>query len=182
MATRRHIRELAEGLLSQHNITTPPVDVFELARRSGIAVASVPAEPSMSGFLMRDPRTRRHVVGVNSSHHEHRQRFTVAHELGHFFLHDEATTTLHVDRQSFQIQFRDEESGKGTSAQEIEANRFAAELLMPREMLSESLGKRALSAQEALSMEDLVDELSEEFAVSPTAMSIRLQSLGILRM
>ncbi len=65
-----------------------------------------------------------------------RQRFTIAHELGHFFLH-RASSTVFVDAAP--IFFRDESSSNGSQREEIEANAFAAELLMPEDAIRQRL-------------------------------------------
>jgi Zn-dependent peptidase ImmA (M78 family) len=64
-------------------------------------------------------------IGYNKSQHQHRQRFTVAHEIGHLLLgHTSGSFILDLN------------SGK---PEEIEANQFAAELLMPLAMLENDI-------------------------------------------
>ncbi|MGH3265723.1 MAG: ImmA/IrrE family metallo-endopeptidase [Trebonia sp.] len=61
-----------------------------------------------------------------------RRRFTIAHELGHYFLH--VSETLHVDRAAH-FRLRSQLSSEGIDVTEIQANRFAASLMMPDEMI-----------------------------------------------
>ena len=75
------------------------------------------------------------IIGVNSHHHVNRRRFTVAHELGHLILHRKALAgRVHVDRR-FPVLMRDSAAASGLDPREIEANQFAAELLMPTPLL-----------------------------------------------
>jgi Zn-dependent peptidase ImmA (M78 family) len=113
------------------------------------------------------------IIGVNSAHSIGRQRFTIAHELGHLILHKDET--LHVDERA-PIGFRNEESSLATKDVEIEANQFAAELLMPADLLA----KEIESISDDLEAEAAVSELADRFQVSEQAMTLRLTRLGIL--
>src|SRR5215207_2721590 len=103
---RKYIRALVQNLLATHAIQSPPVQVEELARTLGADIQKRPAEDELSGFLFRDLKGKRAVIGVNSKHPYNRQRFTVAHELGHFLLHE--GEVMHVDREDrgFQVKLR----------------------------------------------------------------------------
>jgi Zn-dependent peptidase ImmA (M78 family) len=82
------------------------------------------------------------------------------------------------------MDWRDDVSSSGTNAQEIEANAFGAALLMPQEMVIDSVKRyvsRAPSVSAGSSWRDgLVSELAREFDVSSEAMGFRLINLGIL--
>jgi Zn-dependent peptidase ImmA (M78 family) len=82
------------------------------------------------------------------------------------------------------MDWRDDISSLGTNAQEIEANAFGAALLMPQEMVIDSVKRyvsRAPSVSTGSSWRDsLVSELAREFDVSSEAMGFRLINLGIL--
>ena len=133
MAVRRkQIRSLVDQLLQQHSIVGPPVPVEKIATALGLELRRAPAEEDLSGFLYRDRQKKTATIGVNSTHHPNRQRFTVGHELGHYLLHDR--DGIHVDRR-FEIKLRNAKSSEGTDDEEKEANLFAAELLMPHEFL-----------------------------------------------
>ncbi|MTG99410.1 ImmA/IrrE family metallo-endopeptidase [Myroides sp. BIT-d1] len=98
---------------------------------------------------------------INSKHHKNRQRFTIAHELGHYFLHKEKNTS-----------FEDTTFFRGAKSNPIEyaANEFASAVLMPEDLIQEliSNGVRELS------------ELAGEFGVSASAMKYRLEKLGYI--
>jgi Zn-dependent peptidase ImmA (M78 family) len=108
---------------------------------------------------------------VNQHKAPTRQQFTVAHEFGHYFLHrDEIRQELFVDSDSIvdnvAVLFR-RDTGE-SSRLEVEANNFAASLLMPTDLLAK--------AWEQLQS---VDECADVFSVSVEAMSIRLSRLGL---
>jgi Zn-dependent peptidase ImmA (M78 family) len=148
-----------------------PIDVEKIARLRGARVVYEQMDPELSGLLYRDGETV--VIGVNSVHHENRQRFTIAHELGHLVLHQGRPVVLdHVVR----LNFRDPRSGMATDTEEIQANRFAAELLMPADLVR----VEARSAREAGSpIDDYFEQaLAQGFGVSPEAMKNRLTNLG----
>ena len=114
------------------------------------------------------------MIGVNWLHHPNRQRFTIAHEIGHFVLHRGGT---YIDKGTY-ARFRDLESGSGTKREEREANQFAAELLMPRHLVETLLQSQHLDPGDDGSL----NRLAEEFEVSALAMSFRLANLGFLKL
>ncbi len=163
----RKIRERVEALLKQNRIHKPPVPVERIAARLGLDVRSAPLDGDLSGVLVRNEGEV--YIGVNSLHHRNRRRFTIAHELGHFALHN--GMRMHVDRD-FRVNWRDEDSSKAVDPEEMEANRFAAELLMPTHLLLKDI--------EELKRLDrgTVDLLARRYRVSPQAMRIRLGNFG----
>jgi Zn-dependent peptidase ImmA (M78 family) len=111
------------------------------------------------------------IIGVNSLHHPHRQRFTIAHELGHLQLHrDMIESEVHVDKD-FPVLLRDQNSASGTEKVEIQANDFAAELLMPEALIQQALaGKRFDIDDDAP-----IEELAKKFRVSKQALEYRIR-------
>jgi Zn-dependent peptidase ImmA (M78 family) len=150
--------------------------VEQIAATLGIEVQYEPAEADLSGFLYRNRKRKTAIIGVNAIHHSNRQHFTVAHELGHFLLHD--FDDVHVDRQ-FKVWLRNEESSQGVDVEEKEANLFAAELLMPASFLQEDVKQ--------IGVVDLDDEralakLARRYGVSTQAMTFRLAYLGYVQL
>src|SRR5579864_3458806 len=159
-------RRKARELLKVANIREVPVNVERLAHVAGARIHYEPFDGQISGMVHRR-QSGLAIIGVNSAHSIGRQPFTIAHELGHLILHkDEA---LHVDEKS-PIGFRNEESSLATKAPEIEANQFAAELLMPGDLLA----KQIASISDDMGAEDAVTELADRFQVSEQAMTLRL--------
>jgi Zn-dependent peptidase ImmA (M78 family) len=139
----------------------------------GAEIRYEPFPGSLSGMVHRQPNGAA-VIDINSLHPLTRQRFSIAHELAHLFLHkDEA---LHIDETS-SIRFRSELSSRAVDASEIEANQFAAELLMPSKLLFSEIDK----LPDDLGTEEAVAKLAEQFQVSEQAMTFRLSGLGVLR-
>lgn len=67
----------------KNNIETSPLDVSRLTSLLGITLRLEPMKGEESGSLKQE-KSGNWVMTVNSLHHPHRQRFTIAHELGHF--------------------------------------------------------------------------------------------------
>lgn len=173
---QKAIRE-AQRVLQQHKISRAPVDIERLARKWA-HVMKQPLDGGISGMLVPLPAAvdgRQWAVVVNDSHSDVRQRFTIAHELGHLLLH--GYTAAHADR-TFKVRLRDSHSSEGSVAEEIEANRFAAELLMPTELLRRKLLNHTMEyAPENQSGDRELAKLAQEFNVSKQALQIRLSSL-----
>jgi Zn-dependent peptidase ImmA (M78 family) len=163
----------ATRLLTVYHVTRPPVDVVELAETLGVAVIHRPFdEGDLSGILIR--RGDRDVIGVNKTHTLERQRFTIAHELGHRALHP--GRELIVDFP-IRVNYRDRTSSMATDREEIEANAFAAALLMPERMLRTYLDRTAPETR--CDPDTTATELARIFGVSITAMGFRLINLGL---
>jgi Zn-dependent peptidase ImmA (M78 family) len=159
------IDSMVQRLLIQHGQERPPVRIERIAKDLGIELRSGDMG-DVSGILVRQGNSA--VIGTNSTQSPQRQRFTIAHELGHFLLHEGITN--HVDR-SYRVNYRSAESSQATNVEEIEANFFAASILMPKHMLDPQ------SAESALDNDDLVADLARQFQVSRLAMSLRLANL-----
>jgi hypothetical protein len=106
------VRAEAERLLARYKIIEPPVDVERIAFREGLRVVRKHLGAA-DGFIDDN------VLTVNADHARTRQRFTMAHELGHLVLHGDGT---------------DDNS-------EREADQFASALLIPREMLRHAVAE-----------------------------------------
>lgn len=176
---RHHIRAKVETLLAELNITKPQVPVQDIAKRHGIDVRIQPIDDdSVSGFLARLPG-RHAVIGVNATHSEKRRRFTIAHELGHFFLHGEqGQQEVHIDRtRQFAVKLRSAASSRGDDAEEIEANQFAAELLMPTRFIERDFARHSFDLSDD---DETVSAMADQYGVSTQAMSYRLAYLGLI--
>jgi Zn-dependent peptidase ImmA (M78 family) len=106
-----------------------PVDPVQIAHRLGIDVREAPLSENVSGALVKklgqDP-----TILLNATDHPNRQRFTCAHELGHFVTREEAPDAYEY------VDLRDTVwSAAGTNSEEVFANQFAANLLMPADEL-----------------------------------------------
>lgn len=148
-------------LAKSHNIETEPLDVLSLVRAMGLTVRFEPMENQTSGKLVKDKKSGRWIILVNSLHHPHRQRFTIAHELAHYCMHSPRQDTF--EDMAF---FRKD----NFPPYEREANRFAAELLMPEKSFREQVTK---SPQ--------VESIAKYFKTSSSAVIYRAEELGYKR-
>lgn len=99
-------------------------DLVHLADNWGASVSIDPMEPGLSGFIIKDAGTEARIY-INANDSPERQRFTLAHEIGHLV---ERSSLARDDDYSF-MDYRDTQ-GKYT-LQEFFADEFAGELLMP---------------------------------------------------
>ena len=141
-----------------------PFDPIKLAELNGIEVKNAHfKEDDISGIISK--KAGKTTILVKADDPYNRKRFTIAHELGHYFLHLE-----NVDNQGFVDtvnMYRNVNSPKNES--EISANNFAANLLM-NEVLVKALWTDVKSVQ----------TMADIFKVSYDAMTYRLANLGLL--
>lgn len=168
----RKIKRIARNLLETHKVKNPPVPVESIAHSLGVQVRYAPFEGDISGMVYRDGE--RIIIGVNSLHHLNRQRFTIAHEIGHVLLHE--GISVHIDR-AFKVNLRNDISSMAVNKEEIEANRFAAELLMPEFMLTSDLHGQEIDFED----EEWIEKLAESYRVSLQALTFRLVNLGLVK-
>ncbi|MBN2571242.1 MAG: ImmA/IrrE family metallo-endopeptidase [Ignavibacteriales bacterium] len=169
MATLSTIKDKTLELLSKFEITTPPIDIKKIVKGLGLVIEENSFGESVSGLLVS--KNQNNVIGINVGESPVRQRFTLAHELGHYCLHrtskDEFLTISKVD-------FRNGDSSTGEIKKEREANAFAANLLMPAHMVSHEVSQ----LEENTTIETAVSLLAKKFNVSEAAMTYRLANLG----
>lgn len=164
--------EKASKILKDLNITAPPVSIEQVVTSMGIQIKPFDFGDDVSGALLIDKE--KSVIGYNPFEPPVRQRFTIAHELGHYILHlKSAKSKLFVDKK---ILYRNQESSTGQVVQERQANNFAATILMPAFMIYEEVRKKELKFIDEYS----IKELADTFNVSQQAMTIRLTNLDML--
>ena len=184
MRNTKTLNMLTKKLIREHSTYKSPIDIFEIIQDIGIECYHRDLEDEMSGFInIKDDRA---VIVINENHHQNRQRFTAAHELGHYILHRDVQETF-VDK-SFKTGLsvkkatarnatfnRDSMSSKGEFTFEIEANRFAAIILMPEELIESKMTQLDIDVTD----DDDIKRLAIAFGVSSQAMAFRLASLGV---
>jgi len=160
------IEKFAEEILKDARISTLPVPVEEIASRQNIKISRAPSK-DFSGLLIRKDGAA--LIGVNSSEAFVRQRFTVAHELGHYFLHPQKDTF---------VDYRDNKASKKEvmrTPRERQANMFAAALLMPRKYIQldyKNVARNGFGEEE-------LSKLALKYSVSEEAMRFRLLNLNL---
>lgn len=144
--------------------STFPVDVVAAAKAIGVSVFFDVLPDGISGKIQRDERGKYYIV-ANRSEPEVRQRFTIAHELGHYIYH----RALIGDGVSDTPAYRAPDTSVYDKTplepfHETQANQFAANLLMPRNLIRKA---------EVDHPDIKVHELAKLFKVSEDAMRIR---------
>lgn len=164
------LEELTAEILLNNDMYRIPVDVIKIANANDIKVYEGDLDKRISGAIRYNKQENKFEILVNKNDIKTRQRFTVAHELGHYFLHQDflKNEEIHVDIM-YRAVNREKEELEETRKREKEVDYFAGALLMNKTLL-EKMYKENNS----------IKELSEVFNVSVSAMTVRLDVLGLL--
>jgi len=160
------ITRRAEEWLGRAKVNQAPVPILAIAKMMGVTVKVGPLPDDLSGFLLHEDGET--VLGVNSLHPKRRQRFTIAHELGHFALHPKSNFVDHTV-----LYLRNATSSQATDVKEMEANQFAAELLMPTKFIKATLRDESVDLED----DEKIEALADRFQVSTQALTYRLLNL-----
>lgn len=155
--------ERAEEILTKYSGGNIPINVLEIAKRATVLVKYAPST-KFSGLLYRKDNTA--FMAISSSESNVRQRFTIAHELGHFFLHPQKDTF---------VEFRDNEKNIARGIKEVQANQFAAALLMPKRPIERDVQ----NFKETGITKSAAEFLAKKYYVSEEAMTFRLMNLNL---
>lgn len=139
-----------------------PVKIAAIAREMQVEMRGATLAPGISGQIGPNKEEQgRFVIKINRHDPARRQRFTAAHELAHYLLHrDHIGSGIEDD-----ILYRSSLSDR----REAEANRLAADILMPEELV-----KDMIETARTLKIDNVVEYLADRFEVSEAAMKIRL--------
>jgi Zn-dependent peptidase ImmA (M78 family) len=169
------IEALAFSVLHKSAHLNYPVAVDKIAEIHGIKIMPYTFNDEISGVLVEENNS--FTIGLNITHSPKRRRFTIAHELGHYFLQHQRQGVF-VDESLMKqnlVIFRDSFSSTGENTQEREANAFAAALLMPRAFIENYLKNYTVDLTEDGDLE----KMAAKFDVSTGAMAFRLSNLRI---
>ena len=155
----RSVEGVIANARSKGYYTGESLDITKvIGEHEDIKVEQVEMEGSLSGSL--NYKDGFWVMSVNKNHNPKRQKFTLAHEYGHYLLHKENSLSF-VDATFFR--------GNDNSAIEYAANEFASNLLMPESAVRSQIEEKGIKN---------IGELSEVFNVSAAAMKVRVIQLG----
>lgn len=161
----------AQRILDTSGMTAAPVQVEKIAVWLGLHVERADLGDDVSGILVVE--NDRGMIGVNATDAPVRQRFSIAHEIGHFILH-KLELPVFIDRK-YSAAFRDGLSSEGSDPREREANSFAACLLMPEDQVRAKVQKTSFD----LGDDQELAALAAHFQVSRQAMMYRLLNMGV---
>lgn len=172
----KKVTDAAVQLLINSKVTRAPVDVVKIAKLSGVIVEQTDLGDEVSGLLVI--HSGQGVIAYSPDQGDQRKRFTIAHELGHYILHNQDSADAVFVDKDFIVKYRSQKAYSEIEVrQEQEANAFAASLLMPKDLIFEELKKERL---QSMSESELIEELARIFDVSIPAMTFRLSNLNIL--
>ncbi|MFN0139220.1 MAG: ImmA/IrrE family metallo-endopeptidase [Pyrinomonadaceae bacterium] len=161
-----YVRKFARTILDRNGITSPPVDLKVLVAKEGLEYEEVDYFPDdVDALIINDEGVI--TAAVNKNHHPNRRRFSLAHELGHYFFHGDRSVLEDVATIDTPVS-RDEVHGK--DVYESEADTFAGELLVPLAFLKTAY-KPGMTTADLAS----IFEVSEE--VAAIALSTHFNSL-----
>lgn len=171
----------AQEMLERANAMTRPVDLKPILDELKLELMLNPMADGYSGYLAIDKR----VLVVNKFHPPVRRRFTIAHEIGHYDLHrrEQDADYVFLDRNDYfrdgqeEVYFRSSQLGAADYRMEVEANAYAAALLMPEKLLEQYLEQNAGKID--LSKPEGTKKIAQAFNVSRLAMGYRLSNLGL---
>jgi Zn-dependent peptidase ImmA (M78 family) len=168
---RNEIEAQADALRDSAGLLEAPIQANLAAEYLGITVQYENFSDDLSGALIR--KEGYSVIAVNRAHSDTRKAFTIAHEVGHAVLKHEGD--IFVDKAF--INKRDLTSSMAVNAQEIQANQFAASLLMPKSLLLKKFSAVSVAMN---NRQELIASLAKKFAVSKKAMEYRLVNLAFI--
>ncbi|MDP3196141.1 ImmA/IrrE family metallo-endopeptidase [Tabrizicola sp.] len=143
-----------------------PVRIGQLAKDLGVAIRVSSMPTGVSGQISREGDN--YVIRVNRNEARERQRFTIGHELAHYLLHRNIIDSS-PDGITDTVLYR---SGAPERI-EFEANRLAAEIVMPMHLIEKELSEKF----GGLVTEATIEGLASSFEVSKAAMEIKLSTL-----
>lgn len=156
----KELEEFAQDILVKNDMYKIPVDLINLTNVLEIDVYEQELENKISGAIRYSKEEDKYTILLNKKDNINRRRFTLAHEIGHYFLDKE---TLESDEIHVDVLYR------CTDEKEKEIDYFAGALLMPKGLVE-------------IMYEDnpSISELAEIFEVSESAMTVRLDILGLI--
>lgn len=154
----------ARELLHQLKIPpVPPICPFSICEQLGIKIAWEPLD-GVEALLIKNPKhNNAYIILQEGQAYQKRELFTVSHELGHFFIPSHLSALYKCSSNDI-FNFR------SNNSEEEEANRFAAELLMPSNWLKEKLKKSEASL-------DFIKAISTECETSLTSTAFRVAEM-----
>lgn len=182
---RKIVVNIAEEFIEENGVDAIPTDLDKIFADYEIGFyENDKMKDDEAGYILvsDEPLDKfdghKRVIVVNANHPSSRQRFTAAHELGHFVLHaklGEIPIFAHRDKVSYTSSDKQDE---------WDANVFAANLLMPKKFIErtvEDFLKKCQEQEVVAYSYNLLPLIASTYAVSEQAAKIRLKALGYIR-
>lgn len=175
---KQEIKNIVQDILNKHNFGSSNVDIIKLSNVLGFAVYTLDDSVPFDGVIIANKKDEpidktafkdSKIIGFKKSIAPNQNRFIVAHELGHFFLHS-ANSENNIYVYTYHGKNKNEDKEK-----EEEANFFAANLLVPEESLRKFLN----TFKETSSNVFVEEEAANYFKVSTECIRKRLSEVGL---
>lgn len=157
----KKLETLASDILVKNDMLKIPVDLIKIANNNNIEVYYQRLPENILGAIRYNSTSKKFQILLQEKDPYNRQRFTFAHELGHYFLDSEVLKSdeLHIDFLYRTTDYVDEE----------DVEYFASALLMNKELL-----------EKLFAVNPSIKELAETFEVTESDMTVRLTTLGLI--
>ena len=167
------IEIIATEIREMFGLKETPTQIANILNKVGFKIYSLEMDETLSGRIgianeFKEISGSKKILQINSKDNRGHQRFTMAHELGHYIF-DYDGHNRYANAYSLA---EDDVNSPG----EIRVNRFAAALLMPKNIFVDKYTARKTLGLDEVS---ICKSLAEEFEVSETAVSKRIVELGL---
>ena len=167
------IEIIATEIREMFGLKETPTQIANILNKVGFKIYSLEMDETLSGRIgianeFKEILGSKKILQINSKDNRGHQRFTMAHELGHYIF-DYDGHNRYANAYSLA---EDDVNSPG----EIRVNRFAAALLMPKNIFIDKYTARKTLGLDEVS---ICKSLAEEFEVSETAVSKRIVELGL---
>lgn len=157
-----NLEHLAKEILVKNDMLKIPVNLIDIANKNNVEVYYSSLPEGISGAIRYNREKKKFQILIEKTEPEYRRRFTLAHELSHFFTQKDFLTNtkeIHYD-----VLYR-----TSTTSNEKEIDYLAGAILMEKSILTR-----------LYKINPSVKELAKIFKVSESALTVRLMQVGLL--
>ncbi len=169
---KKYPKLVARGVLEKNINSNIPINMDKIAQYYNCNVTYLDLEGAISGFSENGFGRDFNKIIINKNHDEGRQRFSIAHSLGHFLLKHQFKLKIEAKNPFYQTLYRERDITDDDEYEERQANGFASELLMPEiEIIKDIKGLKTIKVE-------FIDQLSMKYIVPPSIVGFRISCLG----
>lgn len=172
MARKIYAKNLAKKISSSFLTLKAPIKIEEILKEFKITIMEndFPEDSKIDALLIRKGENA--FIVLNENKPKRRQRFSLAHELGHFLMH--GNDELYLDKNITET-FIFTRTADKKDDNELEANYFAAELLMPSNLIERDFPNYYIQDPE-----NFISKMAEDYEVSEPALTYKLKELSLI--